>query len=214
MGLIPKNQGQDPWHSSPWTLPHSLLPVTCPPSSNATVPVASSIENVSKVSMGTFHQIQEHPRRGLTPVELAKQCHSGTGQQTGGRWLAVGVLGGVHLVVLSPAGGEWSRRVKWGVAAHCGKRGTWFRWWASWGQSPAGGRQFQQHKLAWNLGVGRNGVVEGKSSSGGGGCRSMWLVWSVEMEYREMLFWLETKHSNKELYRITAQSRLVQMISY
>ena len=25
---IPQNRGQDPWHSSPWTLPHSLLPVT------------------------------------------------------------------------------------------------------------------------------------------------------------------------------------------
>ena len=34
------------------------------------------------------------------------------------------------------------------------------------------------------------------------------------MEYREMLFQLETEHSNKELYRIIAQSRPVQMISY
>ena len=34
------------------------------------------------------------------------------------------------------------------------------------------------------------------------------------MEYREMLFWLETEHSNKELYWIIAQSRPVQMISY
>ena len=24
----PWNHGQDPWHSSPWTLPHSILPVT------------------------------------------------------------------------------------------------------------------------------------------------------------------------------------------
>ena len=36
----------------------------------------------------------------------------------------------------------------------------------------------------------------------------------VEMEYREMLFQLETEHSDKELYRIIAQSRPVQMISY
>ena len=36
----------------------------------------------------------------------------------------------------------------------------------------------------------------------------------VEMEYREMLFQLETKQSDKELYRIIAQSRAVQMISY
>ena len=37
---------------------------------------------------------------------------------------------------------------------------------------------------------------------------------SVEMEYREMLFQLETEHSDKELYQIIAQSRPVQMISY
>ena len=37
---------------------------------------------------------------------------------------------------------------------------------------------------------------------------------SVETEYREMLFQLETEHSNKELYQIIAQSRPVQMISY
>ena len=36
----------------------------------------------------------------------------------------------------------------------------------------------------------------------------------VETEYREMLFQLETEHSDKELYRIIAQSRPVQMISY
>ena len=36
----------------------------------------------------------------------------------------------------------------------------------------------------------------------------------VEMEYREMLFWLETEHSDKESYRIIVQSRPVQMISY
>ena len=36
----------------------------------------------------------------------------------------------------------------------------------------------------------------------------------VEMEYREMLFRLETERSNKELYQIIAQSRPVQMISY
>ena len=36
----------------------------------------------------------------------------------------------------------------------------------------------------------------------------------VEMEYCEMLFWLETEHSNKELYQIIAQSIPVQMISY
>ena len=47
------------------------------------------------------------------------------------------------------------------------------------------------------------------------------LIWSdvlddkyVGMEYDEMLFWLETKHSDKELYQIIAQSRPVQMISY
>ena len=34
------------------------------------------------------------------------------------------------------------------------------------------------------------------------------------MEYHEMLFQLETKHSDKELYRIIVQSRPVQMISY
>ena len=34
------------------------------------------------------------------------------------------------------------------------------------------------------------------------------------MEYCEMLFQLETEHSDKELYRIIAQSRPVQMISY
>ena len=28
MRTIPQNSTQDPWHSSPWTLPHSLLPVT------------------------------------------------------------------------------------------------------------------------------------------------------------------------------------------
>ena len=37
---------------------------------------------------------------------------------------------------------------------------------------------------------------------------------SVETEYREMLFRVETEHSDKELYRIIAQSRPVQMISY
>ena len=37
---------------------------------------------------------------------------------------------------------------------------------------------------------------------------------SVEMEYREILFRLETERSDKELYRIIAQSRPVQMISY
>ena len=37
---------------------------------------------------------------------------------------------------------------------------------------------------------------------------------SVETEYHEMLFWLETEHSDKELYWIIAQSRPVQMISY
>ena len=36
----------------------------------------------------------------------------------------------------------------------------------------------------------------------------------VEMEYREMLFQVETEHSNKELYQIIAQSRPVKMISY
>ena len=36
----------------------------------------------------------------------------------------------------------------------------------------------------------------------------------VEMEYHEMLFRLETEHSDKELYQIIAQSRPVQMISY
>ena len=36
----------------------------------------------------------------------------------------------------------------------------------------------------------------------------------VETEYREMLFRLKTEHSDKELYRIIAQSRPVQMISY
>ena len=36
----------------------------------------------------------------------------------------------------------------------------------------------------------------------------------VEMEYREMLFRLETEHSDKELYWIIAQSKPVQMISY
>ena len=37
---------------------------------------------------------------------------------------------------------------------------------------------------------------------------------TVEMEYCEMLFQLETEHSDKELYQIIAQSRPVQMISY
>ena len=37
---------------------------------------------------------------------------------------------------------------------------------------------------------------------------------SVGMEYREMLFQVETERSNKELYRIIVQSRPVQMISY
>ena len=37
---------------------------------------------------------------------------------------------------------------------------------------------------------------------------------SVETEYCEMLFQLETEHSDKELYQIIAQSRPVQMISY
>ena len=36
----------------------------------------------------------------------------------------------------------------------------------------------------------------------------------VETEYCEMLFQLETERSDKELYRIIAQSRPVQMISY
>ena len=31
------------------------------------------------------------------------------------------------------------------------------------------------------------------------------------MEYCEMLFWLETEHSDKGLYQIIAQSRPVQM---
>ena len=34
------------------------------------------------------------------------------------------------------------------------------------------------------------------------------------MEYHEMLFRLETEHSDKELYRIIAQSKPVQMILY
>ena len=37
---------------------------------------------------------------------------------------------------------------------------------------------------------------------------------SVEMEYCEMLFRLETERSDKELYQIIVQSRPVQMISY
>ena len=37
---------------------------------------------------------------------------------------------------------------------------------------------------------------------------------TVETEYCEMLFRLETEHSDKELYRIIAQLRPVQMISY
>ena len=37
---------------------------------------------------------------------------------------------------------------------------------------------------------------------------------NVETEYHEMLFLLETEHSDKELYWIIAQSRPVQMISY
>ena len=37
---------------------------------------------------------------------------------------------------------------------------------------------------------------------------------SVETEYCEMLFWVETERSDKELYWIIAQSRPVQMISY
>ena len=37
---------------------------------------------------------------------------------------------------------------------------------------------------------------------------------SVETEYGEILFQLETEHSDKELYQIIAQSRPVQMISY
>ena len=36
----------------------------------------------------------------------------------------------------------------------------------------------------------------------------------VETEYQEMLFRVETEHSDKELYQIIAQSRPVQMISY
>ena len=36
----------------------------------------------------------------------------------------------------------------------------------------------------------------------------------VEMQYCEMLFQLETEHSDKELYWIIVQSRPVQMISY
>ena len=37
---------------------------------------------------------------------------------------------------------------------------------------------------------------------------------SVEMEYREILFRVETERSDKELYWIIVQSRPVQMISY
>ena len=40
------------------------------------------------------------------------------------------------------------------------------------------------------------------------------VVCNVETEYCEMLFQLETEHSDKELYQIIAQSRPVQMISY
>ena len=40
------------------------------------------------------------------------------------------------------------------------------------------------------------------------------LVGNVETEYCEMLFQLETEHSDKELYRIIVQSRPMQMISY
>ena len=36
----------------------------------------------------------------------------------------------------------------------------------------------------------------------------------VETEYHEMLFQLETEHSQKELYWIIAQLKPVQMISY
>ena len=39
--------------------------------------------------------------------------------------------------------------------------------------------------------------------------RYIWFSGSVEMEYREMLFRLETEHSDKELYQIIAQSRPV-----
>ena len=37
---------------------------------------------------------------------------------------------------------------------------------------------------------------------------------TVEMEYREMLFQLETEDSDKELHQIIVQQRPVQMISY
>ena len=42
----------------------------------------------------------------------------------------------------------------------------------------------------------------------------IWKLVDVEMEYQEMLFQVETEHSDKELYQIIAQSRPVQMISY
>ena len=40
------------------------------------------------------------------------------------------------------------------------------------------------------------------------------MLYVLKPEYREMLFRVETEHSDKELYRIIAQSRPVQMISY
>ena len=42
----------------------------------------------------------------------------------------------------------------------------------------------------------------------------LWETDSVETEYCEMLFRLETERSDKESYRIIVQSRPVQMISY
>ena len=84
---------------------------------------------------------------------------------------------GVHWVELPFEEDVLPKRVERGHVTRRGELGMWYVRRASWGQSPADGGPFRRRGSARGLGVGRNGVVEGKSDSGGGGCRSMWLVW-------------------------------------
>ena len=100
------------------------------PPLNLTVPVASSIKNVSKAGMRIINQMWGI----LIPDISIAQCHSGTGQRMWG-WYTM----------------AWQRlgQVCWGVLCwcmvHCGEQGMWCGWPASWAWSPVGG-----WLLKWN----------------------------------------------------------------
>ena len=50
---------------------------------------------------------------------------------------------GVHWVELPFEEGGLLKWVEWGHVAHCGGWGTWYKRWALWGQSSAGGGPFR-----------------------------------------------------------------------